>query len=56
MRTALLRSPSPWYRRNALIVGSLIEAWGVDPITVLTKPLGPDLIAIFIATQPTGRR
>ena len=40
---------SPWYRRNALIVGSLIQAWGVDPIDVLTKTIGPALIAIFIA-------
>jgi drug/metabolite transporter (DMT)-like permease len=45
-------SPSPWYWRNALIVGSLMLGGGMGLVGVASQTIGSGLIATFIAIVP----
>ncbi len=44
--------PSPWYWRNALIVGTLMLAGGMGGVAVTSQSIGSGLIATFIAVVP----
>lgn len=43
---------SPWYWRNAVIVGSLMLAGGMGLVAVASQTIGSGLIATFIAIVP----
>jgi drug/metabolite transporter (DMT)-like permease len=43
---------TPWYWRNALIIGSLMLAGGMGGVAVASQTIGSGLIATFIAVVP----